>query len=76
VTHDELIALLDEVITDDVHHLATQTALALRAVAQLHEPGDYGHDSWQSCLHCSCQDCHTFIVYPCTTIQALEKELT
>jgi hypothetical protein len=67
MTHDELLVLLDEVITDDVHHLATQTAQALRAVVELHEP----YEDW-------CSECSLSVVqipYPCRTIQTIEKEL-
>jgi len=71
MTHDELLARLDAAPNSD----SCWKIAIIRKVVELHEPGDYGHDSWQACLHCSCQDCHTFIVYPCPTIQAIEKEL-
>ena len=48
---------------------------ALYAVVKLHEPGDYGHNSWQACMACSCQECNTVIVWPCATIQAIEEKL-
>jgi hypothetical protein len=77
MTHDELVEQLDFAVNGigDKYAYMRQGWVALRAVVELHEPGDYGHDSWQACLHCSCQDCHTFIVYPCSTIQTIEKGL-
>lgn len=38
MAHDELLKVLDEVISDDVHPVATQTAQALRAVVELAQP--------------------------------------
>ena len=77
MTHEELLAKIDEKI-ESVESMSLIIAVswrALRAVVELHEPTPYGHDTWQACMECSCQDCNTFIVYPCPTIQAIEKEL-
>lgn len=46
-----------------------------RVVVELHEPTPYGHDTWQACMDCSCQDCNTFVVYPCPTIQKIQEQL-
>ena len=75
MTHDELLAVLNEVIEDDIHHLATQTAQALRAVIELHEPRasvapEYpkGFTVGKDCSMCDMN-------YPCPTIQAIEGAL-
>ena len=69
MTHDELMALIDD-STNGLKHehlfekLLTNTK-ALRAVVEFHKP-------YQSItLHC--QGCDWS--YPCETIQAIEKEL-
>lgn len=75
MTHDELLAEIDERNLylgngDKVYE-------ALRAVAELHKPYpapttvSMEDGKWQSNIHCD--DCHS--VYPCPTIQAIEKEL-
>ena len=65
---------------------------ALRAVVELHKPyyfgpkneytncnhcnaGCWGCEEWSCDSDCDC-DCHQFSVYPCPTIQAIEKELS
>ena len=68
MTYEELLAVLNDVITDDIHHLATQTAQALRAVVELHKPIEYTP---------YCEGCDLLRrYYPCPTIQAIEKELS
>ena len=86
MTHDELIAYIDD-STDGLKHehlfekLLANTK-ALRAVVELHKPvmaftGGYDgeeNELWEE----QCQDCsgNGFSqMYPCPTIQAIEKEL-
>lgn len=61
MTHDELLALLNaKSDSDEVH--------ALRAVVELHKPFDF---TWgEPFTACQCGE-----MYPCPTIQAIEKEL-
>lgn len=69
MTHNELLALLNaKSDSDEVH--------ALRAVAELHKPmlwKNLGNDTQGY----KCQACQgwTRDLYPCPTIQAIEKEL-
>ena len=69
MTHEELLAEIDNL--NDSCSVADRLAISLRAVAELHKP-DGG-----LCNHCE----EGFImgsipvVYPCPTIQAIEKEL-
>ena len=64
MTHDELLALLNaKSDSDEVH--------ALRAVVELHKPifnSYYEIKGYKGCTGCE----H---IYPCLTIQAIEKEL-
>jgi hypothetical protein len=75
MTHEELLAELDEL--DHSCSVVGITVSALRAVVELHEPHPVSttesmkDGKWQSNIHCD--DCHS--VYPCPTIQAIEKEL-
>ena len=81
MTHDELLARIDDIEHKTNHTplpLGVQTALltqnsALRAVVELHKPIEtYNtnnvHKSWLTCNHCDDE------MYPCPTIQAIEKE--
>jgi len=83
MTHDELLALLDK-------HMAFAEAFgpdvvrALRAVVELHKPDSNGiceacdGECW-GCGEWGCEwpkcDCDCHPLYPCPTIQAIEKEL-
>ena len=82
MNHDELLARIDDIEQRTNHTslaLGVQTALltqnsALRAVVELHKPIEtYNinnvHKSWLTCNHCNDE------IYPCPTIQAIEKEL-
>ena len=86
MTHDELLFKIYEIHNNssDAGQEATkqykgmiQFMQALRAVVGLHKPNDRATTSsnftgeWVSNIHC--YDCHS--VYPCPTIQAIEKEL-
>lgn len=83
MTHDELIAYIDD-STDGLKHehlfekLLANTK-ALRAVVELHKPWDVETEGGTFTL---CNDCSRRvdlpgygILYPCKTIQAIEKEL-
>ena len=75
MTHDELLAKMSK----PAHNLNANDArnvylLALRAVVELHQPLD--NLIAEFCSHCtemSGKDIYT--LYPCLTIQAIEKEL-
>lgn len=41
---------------------------ALRAVVELHRPEEQDHKQYEKCWNCN-------LLYPCPTIQAIEKEL-
>jgi hypothetical protein len=64
MTHDELISLL----TTMTNHDAIFMKDALRAVVELHYPVIHALPD-ETCW--ACQD-----LYPCPTIQAIEKELS
>jgi hypothetical protein len=69
MTHDELLAELDEL--DHSCSVVGITVSALRAVVELHKPEPLD-ERGDVCLTC-CPDLLT--LYPCPTIQAIEKEL-
>ena len=75
MTHDELLAEIDRV------EIAWQIdgMNALRAVVELHKPMWWGGNEAERwyCFHCGIHDEHEQIMflYPCETIQAIEKEL-
>ena len=73
MTHDELLARLDGQIESSkvigCKCPACDNAVALRAVVELHRPMvnlDFPYQP--KCSHCK-------EAYPCSTIQAIEKEL-
>jgi hypothetical protein len=59
MTHDELLAKIKG---------SSPHWLALRAVVGLHRPEAQEHDEYEKCWNCN-------LIYPCPTIQAIEKEL-
>jgi hypothetical protein len=67
VTHDELLAKIDEEGEFLVQHFDSKPKVhsALRAVVVLHKPEG---DREQQCAHDK-------KIYPCPTIQEIEKEL-
>lgn len=67
MTHDELLAICDNYSFKD----SAEPVKALRAVVELHKPWPLD-ERGDVCLTC-CPDLLT--LYPCTTIQAIEKEL-
>lgn len=48
---------------------------ALRAVVDLHKPVQSYMFDEEACSHCSSEEDRSEILYPCPTIQAIEKEL-
>ncbi len=90
MTHDELLEEIDDRFSDtcDAHCESCSTKnfpiKALRAIVELHKPFK---DSWKEEMQCSyCVDlCHSETglgcedidaVYPCLTIELIEKELS
>ncbi len=81
MTHDELLTKVDSVFYEDEG--GTQLDLAgfnnqyraLRAVVELHSPAliDVKQNIYK-CIQCSHNQYDEYI-YPCQTIQAIEKEL-
>ena len=67
MTHDELLAICDNYSFKD----SAEPVKALRAVVELHKPTPLD-ERGDVCLTC-CPDLLT--LYPCPTIQAIEKEL-
>lgn len=68
MTHDELLAKVD---TLEARYTDYPTYLAFRAVVEMHKPEPLD-ERGDVCLTC-CPDLLT--LYPCGTIQAIEKEL-
>jgi hypothetical protein len=70
MTHDELLAKIndstDGLKHDDIFPLLIANTQALRAVLELHKPEEYGGPA-----RCPVDGSHS----PCSTIQAIEKEL-
>ena len=72
MTHDELLAKIDEASPADKIDAGWQSAL--RAVVELHKPIE--HDGKLICRECArLIDPWNENCYPCPTIQAIEKEL-
>ena len=71
MTHDELLAKIGNPVDEGYQYGDIVFNKALRAVVELHRPVHNAYDtdySWWGCLMCE-------EVYPCPTIQAIEKEL-
>ena len=68
MTHDELLTKINYDIEGNPYD---EYMSALRVVVELHEPTPL-HERGDVCLTC-CPDLLT--LYPCPTIQAIEKEL-
>ena len=69
MTHDELLAsIIDYGENGSIDYGQIDLSKALRAVVELHKPveGKFG---------LSCLKCRDYENYPCSTIQAIEKEL-
>ena len=85
MTHDELLPKL-WILPADVTELqhGAKAVQALRAVVELHKPYvpnfveiDVNENGGGTCFHCSVhiKGNSLAILYPCPTIQAIEKEL-
>ena len=77
MTHDELLDKI-EAIDYWQEHFANRTFLkALRAVVELHKPKGNFADTYieGEPTNPFCPECIDPDVYPCPTIQAIEKEL-
>jgi len=76
MTHDELLAKLDEL--DHSCSVVGVTVAALRAVVAIHRPFTWNSNNPQVCC-VACDSGEEGDVYPapypCPTIQAIEKEL-
>ena len=73
MTHDELLAKIKEEFETQTMG-AAKLYHSLRAVVELHKPIEtYNmnnvYKAWLTCNHCNDE------MYPCPTIQAIEKEL-
>ena len=78
MTHDELLAKIDD--CEDFAGMnggTTEMYPALRAVVELHKPFKYEgrFGSFLRCSGCSSEEEWQGSVYPCPTIQTIEKEL-
>lgn len=74
MTHDELLIIINKYCNDIISGQVWTTDVfikALRAVVELHKPEPLD-ERGDVCLTC-CPDLLT--LYPCSTIQAIEKEL-
>ena len=70
MTHDELLKKID-----DEAMLGNKEWKAFRAVVELHKPVQSYMFDEEACSHCSSGEDRSEILYPCPTIQAIEKEL-
>ena len=79
MTHDELLEEINRRLEVALYNGDPQSIHALRAVVELHKPWDVETEGGTFTL---CNDCSRRvdspgygILYPCKTIQAIEKEL-
>ena len=76
MTHDELLAKLwDDYANFDHSDYPTEHIQALRAVVELHKPTKEEIYGAYNCEECRKGNADRWIQYPCSTIQAIEKEL-
>jgi predicted Zn-ribbon and HTH transcriptional regulator len=86
MTHDELLALIDDSTNglkhDDLFEKLLTNTKALRAVVELHKPSKHSEinefaDEGTGCSGCGYDFDYAIWVapYPCPTIRAIEKEL-
>lgn len=78
MTHDELLEFVNKDINEGGFVSAigewfpARSLFALRAVVELHKPQPTTIPTDPKCIECSGLD---WVDYPCSTIQAIEKEL-
>lgn len=78
MTHDELLAAVEELDFWLGQKTGDKAVDALRAVVELHKPKETKTDL-QVCNYCRDIDDWkevSFVWYPCPTIQAIKKELS
>jgi hypothetical protein len=74
MTYDKLLARIDNELAAAEHDAICnsggqiEAVKALRAVVELHRPEAQEHGQYEKCWNCN-------LLYPCPTIQAIEKEL-
>ena len=71
MTHEELLAKINEELATDYEDACGNIPIglnALRAVLELHRPEEQDHKQYEKCWNCN-------LLYPCPTIQAIEKEM-
>ena len=71
MTHEELLTKINEELSTDYADAYGNFPIglnALRAVVELHRPEEQDHKQYEKCWNCN-------LLYPCPTIQAIEKEL-
>lgn len=78
MTHEELLVKLADIAHNkDAHKARNDYLLALRAVVELHKPfmydGRFGQ--FERCSGCASEEEWLGEIYPCPTIQAIEKAL-
>jgi len=73
--HDDLLIEINRRLDVAYYNGDPQSMRALRAVVELHKPVQSYMFDEESCSHCSSEEDRSEILYPCTTIQAIEKEL-
>lgn len=71
MTYDELLATINSENYRNSRTLDTPYA-ALRTIVELHKPQPSAFDDTE-CAECSSEELS--VIYPCPTIQAIEKEL-
>ena len=78
MTHEELLAKIEKFTDTAMHESSYRTDIepynALRAIVELHSPFD--NLAGEFCTICTAmEDKDIYTLYPCPTIQAIEKEL-
>lgn len=75
MTHDELLAKIDNMTCDPENKEQLILYVALRAVVELHTPTPEGRYPNILCQGCSMTEEVVYVYYPCRTIKAIEKKL-
>ncbi len=74
MTYDELLIEINRRLDLALYNGDAQSVHALRAVVELHKPYQHEAVSYVFCVGCTI-DLDLAPPYPCSTIQAIEKEL-
>lgn len=76
MTHDELLAIISLEDKQLVSYEEFEKRnSALRAVVELHKPTPENRYPEKLCQSCSMTEEGIYVYYPCSSIQAIEKEL-